>query len=452
LRLCDKRPSLMPKEELQVPQQHRFDKSLELWSRAVQLIPGGSQTGSKRATAYALGAYPIYAERAEGARIKDVDGNWYIDYVSALGPITLGYCYPAVDEAIAQQLRKGIIYGLLSPLEVQAAELICETVPCAEMVRFLKGGSEATTAAARIARGYTGREIILNSGYRGWADIWAAQANAGKLGVPACTGEVIKRFSQYDLETLRKLLEQYEGQVAMVSLDATSYSQKPPEGYLQRVREMCDEHDVLLMFDEIVTGFRMAPGGAQEYFGVTPDLACFAKGVANGMPLGVVAGRADVMARAEGLIISVTYGGEALSLAAVVAAINEYKTKPVHEQIWRTGEMLMAGFDELAEKHGVPLKCHGYAPMSAQTIDYEDPELSRDVWTLLLQEMAARSILIRRGGLVFVTYSHGDAEVEETLAALDQSLAVIAEAVDEGKVKDLLRTTKVEESFRRFNA
>ncbi len=433
-----------------MPDQRSYDKSLELWNRAVQLIPGGSQTNSKRATAYAPGAYPIYAERAEGARIKDVDGNWYVDYVLGLGPITLGYCYPAVDEAIAEQLRKGIIYGLLSPLEVEAAEAIREAVPCAEMVRFLKGGSEVTTTAARIARAYTGKELILNSGYRGWADTWtAALDRERRRGVPECLTSVIKSFPRDDLDALRELLEEHKGEVALVFLDAASGT-APPEGYIQGVRDLCDEYGVLLAFDEIVTGFRLARGGAQEYYGVTPDLACFAKGVANGMPLGVVCGRAEVMQLAKDLVISVTYGGEALSLAAVVAALKEYQAKPVHEHIWRQGERLMAGFDALAEKHGVPLACHGLAPMSSQRITYEDAELSADVWTLLLQEMATRGVLIRRGGLLFVTYSHGDEEVEETLAALDESLAVIAEAVEEGKVKDVLRTTDIEESFRRF--
>ncbi len=433
-----------------MPEQRSYDKSLELWGRAVQLISGGSQTGSKRATAYALGAYPIYAERAEGARIKDVDGNWYIDYVLALGPITLGYCYPAVDEAIAEQLGKGIIYGLMSPLEVEAAELICETVPCADMARFLKGGAEVTTAAARIARAHTGKELILNSGYRGWADTWTAALDGERRrGVPECLTSVIESFPRDDLEALRGKLEQHRGQVALIFLDAASGTE-PPEGYLEGVRELCDEYGVLLAFDEIVTGFRLAPGGAQEYFGVTPDLACFAKGVANGMPLGVICGRADLMQLARDLTISVTYGGEALSLAAVVAALNEYRVNPVHEQIWRQGRRLMAGFDELGERHGVPLKCYGLAPMSSQRIEYEDAELQGDVWTLLLQEMATRGVLIRRGGLLFITYSHGDEEVEETLAALDESLAVIAEAVAGGTVKHLLRTVEVEESFRRF--
>ena len=140
-----------------MPGHRSFDRSLELYARAYELIPGGSQTNSKRPTAYAYGAFPIYAQDAEGARIQDVDGNWYVDYILGLGPITLGYCYPEVDDAIREQLGRGIIYGLLSPLEVEVAERVCEMVPCAEMVRFLKGGAEVTGAAARIARACTGR-------------------------------------------------------------------------------------------------------------------------------------------------------------------------------------------------------------------------------------------------------------------------------------------------------
>lgn len=427
-----------------------FDRSMELYRRALELIPGGSQTNSKRPTAYALGAFPIYAQDAAGARIQDVDGNWYIDYILGLGPISLGYCYPEVDAAIRAQLERGIVYGLLAPLEVEVAEAIVEMVPCAEMVRFLKGGAEVTTAAARIARGYTGREVILNSGYRGWADGWMAQSKGMDGGVPDCLGSVIDGFPR-DLDGLRAKLEQYAGRVAMVALDPASGGARVPYGFHQGVRELCDEFGALLMYDEIVTGFRMANGGGQEYFGVTPDLACFAKGVANGMPLGVVCGRAEVMRKAiDDLVISVTYGGEALSLAAAAAALRVYREEPVIDTIWATGARLMRGFDELGEKHGVPLKCHGYEPMSSQTISYEDPKLSQDVWTLLLQEMAQRGVLLRRGGLLFITYSHRDEEVEETLAALDESLAVIAEAVDSGTVQERLRVTEVKQSFRSF--
>jgi glutamate-1-semialdehyde aminotransferase len=428
-----------------------YDRSLELYRRAIEVIAGGSQTNSKRPTAYALGAFPIYAQDAQGARIQDVDGNWYIDYILGLGPITLGYCYPEVDEAIRRQLDRGIIYGLMSPLEVEVAETVCDIVPCAEMVRFLKGGAEVTTAAARIARTHTGREMILNSGYRGWADGWLAQSTGMDKGVPTCLGGLIDGFGRGDLDSLRAKLEEHSGKVAMVSIDPATGGDRVPDGYLQGVRDLCDEHDVLLMFDEIVTGFRMAKGGGQEYFGVTPDLACFAKGAANGMPLGIVCGRAEVMRHAiDDTVISVTYGGEALSLAAGLACMTIYQNEPVFETIWESGARLMAGFEALGEKHGVPLRCHGYEPMSSQTISYDDPAVSRDAWTLLLQEMAQRGVLLRRGGLLFVTYSHRDEEVEETLAALDESLAVIAEAAADGTISKRLRVTEVKESFRSF--
>jgi len=434
-----------------VSEMRSYDRSLAMWRRAIEMVPGGSQTNSKRATAYALGAFPIYAQRAEGARIQDVDGNWYIDYILGLGPITLGYCYPEVDAAIRAQLDRGIIYGLLAPVELEVAESVIEMVPCAEMVRFLKGGAEVTTAAARMARAHTGREVILNCGYRGWADGWMAQ-NAGlDKGVPDCLGGVIDGWGRHDLDGLRAKLEEHAGRVAMVALDPAGGGARVPDGYHQGVRELCDEHGALLMYDEIVTGFRMAPGGGQEYFGVTPDLACFAKGIANGMACGVVCGRAEVMRTAiDDVVISVTYGGEALSLAAAAAATGVIRDEPVIDTIWETGGRLMRGFDELGDKHGVPLKCHGYEPMSSQTITYDDPQLSQDVWTLLLQEMAQRGVLLRRGGLLFITYSHRDEEVEETLAALDESLAVIAEAVDSGTVKDRMRVQEVRESFRSF--
>jgi glutamate-1-semialdehyde aminotransferase len=431
--------------------ERSYDRSTEMYRRAIEMIPGGSSTNSKRATAFAPGAYPVYAQNAEGARIQDVDGNWYIDYVLGLGPITLGYCYPEVDDAIRRQLEKGIVYGLLSPLELEVAESVREMVPCAEMMRYLKGGAEVTTAAARIARKYTGREKILNCGYRGWADGWAAQGGGMEAGVPDCLGDVVHGFPRHDLDGLQAKLEEHAGQVAMVSIDPATGGARSPEGYHQGVRDLCDEHGALLMYDEIVTGFRMAPGGGQEYFGVTPDMACFAKGIANGMPLGVVCGRQEVMETAiDDVIISVTYGGEALSLAAANAAMRVIREQPVIDSIWETGRTLMDGFEELGEKHGVPLHCHGYEPMSSQTIGYEDAELSANVWTLLLQEMAARGVLLRRGGLLFITYSHGEAEVEETLQALDGSLAVIAEAVDEGTVEDRLKVEEVKPSFRSF--
>lgn len=431
-------------------EQLNVSQSLELWGRALDLIPGGSQTASKRATAYAPGAYPIYVDRSAGCHIWDVDGNEYIDYVLGLGPITLGYCYPAVDDAIREQLSKGIVWGLMTPLEVECAELMREMVPCCEMVRFLKGGAEVTSAAARIARAYTGREIILNSGYRGWADVWSAaiEPPMGR-GIPECLRGLVKSFPRDDLNVLEDLLRKWGDKVAAVFVDEAGGSEAPRE-VVQGRRELCDRYGVLLVYDEIVSGFRMAPGGAQEYYGVTPDLACFAKGIANGMPLAAVCGKQEIMQIAGELLISITYGGEALSLAAAVACMKEYRAKPVHETIRRQGQKLVDGFNELGRKHGVPLTAGGPVMMSAQKFAYEDAKLNEDCWTLLLQEMAKRGVLIRRGGLLFITFSHDDEAVAQTLAALDGSLAVVKEAVDSGDIGKYLQTGDVQQSFRRF--
>jgi glutamate-1-semialdehyde 2,1-aminomutase len=297
--------------------QRGLERSLSMYRRALELMPGGSQTTSKRPTLFALGQYPIYASHGRGGHIWDVDGNEYVDWVMALGPITLGYCYPAVDDAVRRQLERGIVYGLMAEVELEAAAAVVAAVPCAEQVRFLKGGAEVTSAAARIVRAHTGREKLVNCGYRGWHDQWAVTRNDG--GVPRALAPYTVTFEYNDLPSLERALEANRGEVAAVFIDPVS-TQPPAPGFLEGVQTLARAHGALLVYDEIVTGFRLALGGAQEYFGVTPDLACFAKGIANGMPLGVVCGRRDVMQTAEKLLISVTYGGEALSRGGAVAA------------------------------------------------------------------------------------------------------------------------------------
>lgn len=397
----------------------RVDQSLHLFDQACRLIPGGSQTISKRPQAFAYGAYPIYARRAYGCRIEDIDGNEYIDLVSALGPIILGYGYPAVQQAITEQLNQGILAGLLFPTEVEAARLLVEMVPCAEMVRFFKGGGEATAAAARIARAYTGRELILNCGYRGWPDVWTAARNDG--GVPKALEALIVTFPFNDLSTLERLLGEHTGQVAAIFLDMLA--EEPQPGYLQAVKELAHRHGALFVMDEIVTGFRLARGGAQAYFDVIPDLACFAKAMANGMPLSAVTGRAEVMQVAEKLLLSITYGGEALSLAAAVATMREVRNQEVTDHLWWVGKMLMSGLEQAASEHGIPFRCTGLPPMSMMCFDELDADEDRQVWRYFLQEMAARGVLMRRGGVNFVTFSHTEADIATVIAAAREVLA-----------------------------
>jgi glutamate-1-semialdehyde aminotransferase len=336
-----------------------------------------------------------------------------------------------VDEAIRTQLDRGIVFGLLAEVELEAAEAVVAAVPCAEQVRFLKGGAEVTSAAARIVRAYTGREKLVNCGYRGWHDTWSVTRNDG--GIPRALSPYTLTFEYNNLASLERALDEHRGEVAAVFLDPFS-SQLPEPGFLEGVRELAHAHGALLVFDEIVTGFRLALGGAQEHFGVVPDLACFAKGIANGMPLGAVCGRREVMQIAERLIVSVTYGGEALSLAAAVAAIHEYRTKDVFPRIWTLGRRLMDGLQAAAGETRVPFRCYGLAPMSAMSFDAATPELDALMWRYFLQEAAQSGVLFRRGGLNLVTYTHTEADVDLAVAVAREAFRELRRRLDDGSL------------------
>ena len=387
----------------------------------------------------------------------DVDGNRYIDLVQALGPVILGYCHPAVDGAIAAQLQRGILYGLMSPLEVTCAELLGEVIPCAAMVRFFKGGGEATAAAARTVRADTGRELILNSGYRGWPDVWSAAA--GDAGIPSGLRESTEGFAEFDLEALRSRFAFHEGQVAAVFLDIQRAA--PPPGYLAAVKALCHAHGALLVYDEIVTGFRLALGGMQELYAVTPDLACFAKAMANGMPLACVAGRADVMTTMQDRLISITYGGESLSLAAAVACIQFLRTENVPAYLWELGARLRVGLNQAAARAEIPFVCGGLDPMTTMTfsdvpvsqttsISYQaDPGRVRAVgagqallWEYFLQEMAVRGVLLRRGGLNFLTYSHTPAQIDEVIEAAAETFGQLRNLWDVAALQEAIQRRK----------
>jgi glutamate-1-semialdehyde aminotransferase len=290
------------------------------------------------------------------------------------------------------------------------------------MVRFLKSGTEVTSAAARIARSVTGREVIVSQGYHGWHDTWTAGHNDG--GVPRALESLLVPFRYNDLPSLERALEEHAGQVAAVVLCPTQET-APAPGFLEGVRELAHRHGALLIFDEIVTGFRMARGGAQELYGVTPDLACFAKAIANGMPLAAVCGRREVMQAAEKLTISVTYGGEALSLAAARATLQEYRSRDIIGHLWKLGQALSDGMNAAAQELGMPFRVTGHPPMTAMAFDGLAGEQASAAWWRFLAEMASRGILLRRGGLNFITFSHTEADIARTIAACRESLAAL---------------------------
>ena len=300
--------------EKEITSHMRLEMSRSWLERAKSKIPGCAQTFSKSPISFMQGVAPNFLQKAMGAHVWDVDGNRYIDYVMGLGPVVLGHADPTVNAAVRAQMEQGMSFSLPHPIEVEVSELLCELIPCAEMVRFGKNSSDVTAAAVRVARACTEREKVVCCGYHGWQD-WYIGSTIRHRGVPEAVRRLTLTFPYNDIGALSKLFEENRGEIACVIMEPVNFD-PPGPGFLQQVHDVCHAHGALLIFDEVVTGFRYAGGGAQEYFGVKPDLACFGKAMANGFPLSAIVGRAEVMRLFEEVFFSGTHGGEALSLAA----------------------------------------------------------------------------------------------------------------------------------------
>ena len=291
----------LPSQTLQLKRSH------DLKAKAKRLIPSCTQTFSKGPTQFVQGAAPVFIARGQGSHVWDVDGNEYIDYPMALGPVILGHNYPAVTKAVSKQLQEGTIFSLPHPLEIEVAEILVEIIPSAEMVRFGKNGSDATSGAVRLARAYTGRDLIACCGYHGWHD-WYIGATSRNRGVPEAVRRLTIPFEYNNIEDLRRIFEDHPGNVAAVIMEPVGITE-PKNEFLPQVRELTQREGALLIFDEVVTGFRIALGGAQEYFGVAPDLTCLGKAMANGYPLSAVVGRREIMELFDEIFFSFTFGG-----------------------------------------------------------------------------------------------------------------------------------------------
>ena len=287
--------------------------------------------------------------------------------------------------------------------------MVVDMVPGAEMVRFLKTGSEATTAAVRLARAATGRDHVAMCGYHGWHD-WAIGHTTRNAGVPRAVQELTHQWTYNDLGSLAAVFDAHPGQVGTVIMEPVGV-EAPAPGFLEGVRALCDERGALLVFDEVITGFRLAPGGAQEHFGVLPDLAAFGKAMANGYPLAAVAGRASVMEQiATTVFISSTFGGDTVALAASLATMRRIRAGGVIEHLWRQGARLMEGFNALAHEHEVPARMIGLAPRRVIAFDAAGGASANGVKGLLWQECLARGVLM--GNANFVSAAHDDEAVD----------------------------------------
>jgi glutamate-1-semialdehyde 2,1-aminomutase len=414
-----------------------FDASMQYLARAEQVIPLGSQTFSKSRTQYPYGVSPYFMQRAQGSRCWDIDGNEYIDFVSSLASVTLGYNDPDVTRAVREQLESGVIFSLPHPIETEVAELICEMVPCAERVRFGKNGSDATSGAVRLARAWTERDRVAVCGYHGWQD-WYIGSTARKRGVPKATQDLTHSFPYNDLDALRTLLAAYPGQFAAVILEPMNVIE-PTQGYLEGVKTLAHEHGALLVFDETITGFRYARGGAQELFGVTPDLATFGKGLANGYPVSAVAGRADVMKLMEEIFFSFTFGGEALSLAAAKATLTKLSHEPVIPTLIARGQAVIDGARRVVADAGLDdvFSLSGHPTWSFLNIRDARGATAFEIKTLWMQELLQRGIL--SVGTHNLNYAHSAADIDTLLGVYADVLPMIGRVLDTGTLHQALR-------------
>ena len=414
-----------------------FEKSNALIEREKKVTPLAAQTFSKSYRYYIPGQSPMFIDHAEGMRLYDVDGNEYLDFICALGPITLGYNYPAVNEAVIEQLQKGIIFSTQAPVECELAEKLVEVIPCAEMVKFVKNGGDATTAAIRLARAYTGRERVAMCGYHGMHD-WSIGASENKRGVPKAVCELTKTFKYNDLDSLETLLSAHPGEYAAVIMEPIQSNGTTTE-YLQAVVDTAHRHGAVAIFDEVVSGFRYAIGGASEYYGVTPDLASYGKGCANGMPISFVAGKREIISLIEqGVFISTTFGGDAISMAGALATIREMQEKDVMGHAWKLGTMMLEGLKERVEKHGVGaavsvsgLAAHcGVAFNDVGSLNYLD---INSIYSKVILENGILCVAINN-----IAFSHTEADIQKYLDAVDCAFAEIRKAMDQDSMEGIL--------------
>lgn len=313
------------------------------------------------------------------------------------------------------------------------------------MVRFSKNGADVTMAAIRVSRACTGREKIAQCGYHGWLD-WTICTTTRDKGVPKQMKSLTLPFKYNNIATLEKIFDENKNEIAAVIMEPIGI-EEPNEDFLKKVEELTHDNGALLIFDEIVTGFRMALGGAQEYFGVTPDLACFGKAMANGMPLSALVGKREVMKEFESVFFSLTFGGETLSLAASLATINEIKEKNVIQRIWKQGNKLKEGYNELAKKFGISsyTKCLGWGPRTVIQFLNEKGNEWLDLKSLFQQEVIKRDILWIYH---LLSYSHSNEDIKRTLEAYAEVLAILKKAIDEENIEKYLQGKKIQPVFR----
>ncbi len=402
-------------------------RSLELFEQAKKLVPGGV-LGARKPSDFIEGEYPIFLEYGKGSRLTDVDGNEYIDFLCGYGPIILGYREEEVDEAVIRQIRdKGFCFTLTQRYQNQLAKKLSELVPCSEMSIFLKTGSDATTASIRIARAYTKRLHVMRCGYHGWHD-WCVEM---KGGIPEKCYEDVHEFRYNNLAQLEELMAKYGDQTAAIIMTPFGHPNhqkmaEPQPGFLEGVRELANRYGAVLVFDEVRTGFRLAMGGAQELYGVTPDLVVLGKGMANGYAISVVTGKREVMMTAsQKLFISSTFFPNSDGYVAALKTIEILERDNVLAKIWEKGGRLMKKIQGIIDKYDIGAELTGVAPTFYITFKKDETDTHRarrdDFYTQLIR----RGIFLHPYHHGYISYRHTEEDLDTTAKAIDEAMAYV---------------------------
>ena len=372
----------------------RYSESTKFLHRAENSIPLGSQTFSKSRIQYPVGVSPLFIDKAHGTYVWDIDGNKYIDLVNSLAAVTIGYRNRIIDSKVRKQMKKGTIFSLPGKLEAEVAELVIETVPSAEMVRFAKNGSDATAAAIRLSRAYTNRDEIAICGYHGWQD-WYIGSTTMNKGVPQAIINLSHTFKYNDVNTLKKVFTSRPNKIAAVILEPMN-SEYPRDNFLQEVKDLVKKNGSILIFDETITGYRYSTGGAQLEFGVTPDLTTLGKGIANGYPLSALTGKKEIMKELEKVFFSATFGGELLSLAAAKAVIQMHLDSNITTEIINVGLKISSELEKIIQTYKMSkfLTVSGHPSWKFLNWSGNNEVDASSLKTYFMQEMFKKGILV----------------------------------------------------------
>jgi glutamate-1-semialdehyde 2,1-aminomutase len=421
-----------------------FSESRRLQACGHAIIPGGAHTYSKGDDQFPAEA-PAFITHGKGCHVWDVDGNEFIEYGMGLRAVTLGHAFEPVVEAAYRQMKLGANFTRPAKIEVDLAEAMLQVIDGADMVKFAKNGSDVTTAALKLARAYTGRDMVAICGDQPFfsTDDWFIGTTEMDAGIPRAISELTLKFRYNDLESLRSLFDQHPGRIACVIMEAETAT-VPNAGYLKEVKDLCEEKGAVLVFDEMITGFRWHVGGAQKFHGVVPHLSAFGKAMGNGFAISALAGKREIM-RLGGLdhdqprvfLLSTTHGAETHALAASLETIRIYREQSVIEFLWRQGERLRT----LITRSIAENQLEGFFKLLGRpcnlvfaTLDH-DRKSSQAYRTLFLQEMIRRGVITPS---FVVSFSHSDADIEQTAEAVHEALATYHKALEDGVDKYLV--------------